>query len=137
MYHRIAVSLYRLPLALGFCFTLAAATGVMAEDIPAPELPAPVGEVDLVRAGSLPETSLLDVGIVIFDPGIPEDESTHSKLGIFPEIRKSEAQIVTVILRQVLVNSGFKRLDFFGPAPGSFRATCTTIFYKSDNCLGI
>jgi hypothetical protein len=93
-------------MALGFCFALAAGTGVRAEDIPAPELPAPVGEVELVRAGSLPEQTQLDVGIVIFDPGIPEDESSHSKLGIFPEIRKSEAQIVTVILRQVLVNSG-------------------------------
>ncbi len=38
---------------------------------------------------------------------------------------------------QDLERSGFKRLDFFGPAPGSFRSTCTSIFYRSDNCLKI
>ena len=50
--------------------------------------------------------TVLDVGVVIFDSGIPEDESTHSKLGIFPEIRKSEAKFMPVILRQVLIESG-------------------------------
>jgi hypothetical protein len=48
----------------------------------------------------------LDVGLPIFDPGIPEDASTHSKLGIFPEIRKSEAMYMPVMLRQVLAQSG-------------------------------
>ena len=36
-----------------------------------------------------------------------------------------------------LLESGFKRLDFYGPAPGSFRESCTTIFYRADNILGI
>ena len=48
---------------------------------------------------------LLDVGIAIFDPGIPEDASTHSKLGIFPEIRRVEAQYMPVRLRETLVES--------------------------------
>ena len=52
------------------------------------------------------EEALLDVGVVIFDPGIPEDRSTHSRLGIFPEIRKSEAKYMAVLLRQVLMDSG-------------------------------
>ncbi|MEH6634798.1 MAG: hypothetical protein V7700_04725 [Halioglobus sp.] len=52
------------------------------------------------------EKVALDVGLVIFNPGIPPDASTHSKLGIFPEIRKSEAKFMPVILRQVLINSG-------------------------------
>jgi hypothetical protein len=52
------------------------------------------------------EDLFVDVGILVFDPGIPTDESTHSKLGIFPEIRKSEAKYMPVILREVLVNSG-------------------------------
>jgi hypothetical protein len=47
----------------------------------------------------------LDVGLPIFDPGIPADASTHSKLGIFPEIRKSEAKYMPVMLRQVLIES--------------------------------
>ncbi len=48
----------------------------------------------------------LDVGLPIFDPGIPADASTHSKLGIFPEIRKAEAKYMPVLLRHALVDSG-------------------------------
>lgn len=52
------------------------------------------------------EPVMLDVGLVVFDPGIPEDRSSHSKLGIFPEIRKSEAKYMPVMLRKVLIDSG-------------------------------
>ena len=52
------------------------------------------------------EKSPVDVGLVVFDPGIPVDQSSHSRLGIFPEIRKAEAQYMPVILRQVLIESG-------------------------------
>ena len=52
------------------------------------------------------DASYVDVGLVIFDPGIPADESTHSKLGIFPEIRKAEAKYMPVILRETLIDSG-------------------------------
>ncbi len=36
-----------------------------------------------------------------------------------------------------LNNKNFKRLDFWGMAPGILYKKCTTIFYKSDNCLNI
>jgi len=36
-----------------------------------------------------------------------------------------------------LISKGFNRLDFWGIQAGYFNKTCTTIFYKSDNCLGI
>lgn len=36
-----------------------------------------------------------------------------------------------------LLDSGFKRLDFSGIAPGIFFRKCTTIFYKDKNCLNI
>jgi hypothetical protein len=52
------------------------------------------------------DDELVDVGLVIFDAGIPADESTHSKLGIFPEIRKAEAKYMPVMLREVLIDSG-------------------------------
>lgn len=48
----------------------------------------------------------LDVGVVLFDPGIPEDESTHSDLEIFPRIREAEAQYLPISLRRALVDSG-------------------------------
>jgi hypothetical protein len=57
-------------------------------------------------ARSADDASFVDVGLVIFDAGIPADESTHSKLGIFPEIRKAEAKYMPVVLRETLINSG-------------------------------
>jgi hypothetical protein len=68
--------------------------------------PEPVGVVPLNSTDGVPEYAALDVGLVLLDPGIPEDESTHSKLGIFPQIRKVESQFMSAILRQVLENSG-------------------------------
>ncbi len=52
------------------------------------------------------EQSLVDVGLVVFDPGIPVDQSTHSKRGIFPDIREAEAKYMPVVLRQVFIESG-------------------------------
>ncbi|MEZ5572384.1 MAG: hypothetical protein R3E64_10215 [Halioglobus sp.] len=59
-----------------------------------------------IAAGVADGENTLDVGLVIFDPGIPADASTHSKLGIFPEIRKAEAKYMPVMLRERLVSSG-------------------------------
>ncbi len=36
-----------------------------------------------------------------------------------------------------VLSKGFKKIDFFGPAPGSYRSTCTSVLYRQDNCLGI
>jgi len=62
-----------------------------------------VGQVSLRVEQSTPEQRRLDVGLAIFDPGIPLNEASHSMLGIFPEIRKAEAQFMPVLLRQVLL----------------------------------
>jgi len=59
-----------------------------------------------VSAAPTQQGALVDVGLVVFDPGIPADQSTHSKRGIFPEIRKAEAKYMPVVLRQVLIESG-------------------------------
>jgi hypothetical protein len=59
-----------------------------------------------VNAAPTQQGAPVDVGLVVFDPGIPADQSTHSKRGIFPEIRKAEAKYMPVVLRQVLVESG-------------------------------
>jgi hypothetical protein len=103
MYHRIPVSLAMLPAAAWILLCLA--LPAFAEDVP-PPLAIPVGNVTLQTAGKLPEDALLDVGLAIFSPGIPIDAASHSKMGIFPEIRKAEAQFIPVYLRQVLVASG-------------------------------
>lgn len=38
---------------------------------------------------------------------------------------------------EFLLNMGFKKIDFWGISPGLFYKKNTTIFYKSNNCLGI
>ncbi len=37
----------------------------------------------------------------------------------------------------LLAEKGFKRLDFWGCGAGFLFKACTTVFYRSDNCLGI
>ena len=59
-----------------------------------------------VSAAPTQQSALVDVGLVVFDPGIPVDQSTHSQRGVFPEIRKAEAKYMPVVLRQVLIESG-------------------------------
>ena len=98
---------------VALCLTLVlCACGSSQRQAPVPDVPdgtvawpAPVGTVTLQRAQPASGVPLLDVGIAIFDPGIPDDASTHSKLGIFPEIRRVEAQYMPVRLRDTLVAS--------------------------------
>ena len=50
---------------------------------------------------------LVDVGIRIFDPGLPEDdESEFEEEGVFPEVRKSEARYMAFQLKNTLEASG-------------------------------
>jgi len=48
----------------------------------------------------------LNVSIVIFDPGVPEDRSLHRDLQIFPRIRGIEARILPFVLRDTLAGTG-------------------------------
>ncbi|MBP6229889.1 MAG: hypothetical protein KA472_18270 [Pseudomonadales bacterium] len=47
----------------------------------------------------------LDIGLVAFDPGIPEDIERNPSPGIFPEVRRAEANYLPFVLRQTLVAS--------------------------------
>ena len=38
---------------------------------------------------------------------------------------------------RALTDAGFRRLDFFGMVPLLAEASCTSIFYRSQNCFGI
>jgi len=66
------------------------------------------GPVGLEAAQSeIPVDQLLDVGIAIFDPGLPEeDEHALEERGIFPDLRKSEAKFIPVQLRETLESTG-------------------------------
>ena len=63
-------------------------------------------------AETIPEPQLLDVGVSIFDPGVPEGEIDKELLeelirdGTFVSIRRTEAMYMAVVLRDTLQNSG-------------------------------
>jgi hypothetical protein len=54
----------------------------------------------------IPEDELLDVGIRVFDPGIPKDiegdDEALAKKRIYPDLRKAEARYIPTLLRETL-----------------------------------
>lgn len=94
---------WRAPLAMT-CVLLAGlvlGTGIALADDPVRLLQAQV---------EIPEEDLLDVGIQIFDPGLPDDEYERYMLedeGIFTDVRKAEARYFPMQLKQTLQTTGF------------------------------
>ncbi len=86
----------RLALTLMFGFTLL--TGCVSETIKSTQVPALAAPDTLT-----PEAELLDVGVVILDPGIStvEDEPL-----VYPEVRRAEATFMATELTQVLTEQG-------------------------------
>lgn len=41
------------------------------------------------------------------------------------------------IIFKLMEEANYKKIDFWGMALGSYREKCTTIFYRSNNCLNI
>src|SRR5262249_41281347 len=67
----------------------------------------PQPRVKVVQAAEeIPATQLLDVGVHIFDPNVPENEKTQEKEHISPEIRKAEARYIPMQIRTTLEGSG-------------------------------
>jgi hypothetical protein len=54
----------------------------------------------------IPQDELLDVGIHVFDPNVPEDEKEQEKQRIFPDVRKAESRFMPVLLRDTLEGTG-------------------------------
>ena len=59
----------------------------------------------LQAVGDLPEARLLDVGIGVFDPGLPP-RGENPKDGVFQGVREAEARYLPVQLRETLQNTG-------------------------------
>lgn len=51
-------------------------------------------------------TQKLDIAVPVFDPGIPNDYSEQEKRGIFPEVRRAEANFLALKLASALTNAG-------------------------------
>lgn len=48
----------------------------------------------------------LNVSILVFDPGVPEDRAAHRDLDVFPRIREIESLLMPFVLREALVETG-------------------------------
>jgi hypothetical protein len=70
----------------------------------------PAPKVQAIQAQQeIPADELLDVGIRVFDPGVPSgevDEEALAKKGVFPELRRAEARWMPAKLRQTLEGTG-------------------------------
>jgi hypothetical protein len=68
----------------------------------------PMTRIPAERAtAEIPQHELLDVGIRIFDPNIPEDEKQLEKDRIFPDVRRAESRYIPVTLRDTLERTGY------------------------------
>jgi len=88
----LAAAALAIPMLLAGCVT--------SETKPIPKIAAKQATVHI------PEPELLDVGIRVFDPGIPKnienDEEALAKKRIYPDLRKAEARYMPTLLRSTL-----------------------------------
>lgn len=62
-----------------------------------------VDSVEVRRAEQeLPQEALLDVGIAVFDPNVPEHQDPRDDDPVFPEVRKAEARYIPYQLRRTM-----------------------------------
>ena len=99
----MALMTRRFGLGLLFAGALAAA-GCVKETRPVPVLQATQATTEI------PQAQLLDVGVHILDPGIPEevedDPDLQNEKRIWPDIRRAEARYVAMQLRDTLEGTG-------------------------------
>jgi hypothetical protein len=92
--------------------------------------------VELIQAQTeIPEDQLLDVGIQVFDPGLPQDGEALAKLeaeGVFPDLRKSEARYIPFQLMQTLQSTGFWGAVRLVPAANVVDVMVTGTILKSN-----
>ena len=65
-------------------------------------------QVDLQSATTeIPEYALLDIGIVLFDPGIPDSVEEQQEDFVFPAVRRAEARYIPYHLKGTLESTGY------------------------------
>jgi hypothetical protein len=84
----------RIGLALLLCTSLAACVSQTVNTTSVPSIANASAEV--------PEEQLLDVGIVIFDPGLDDYDEDKQ---IYPEVRKAESRYIPTLLSEAMQNS--------------------------------
>jgi hypothetical protein len=87
----------------GVLFSMTLSGCVVSETKPQPKVH------PIQAATEIPESELLDVGVRIFDPGIPpeveNDSELQAKKGIYPDVRRAEARYMAMLLRNTLESS--------------------------------
>jgi hypothetical protein len=67
----------------------------------------PMQRITAERAtAEVAEDELLDVGVRLFDPNVPESEDEREKRRIFAEVRKAESRYIPVLIRDTLESTG-------------------------------
>lgn len=67
----------------------------------------PVQRVNAVQAtAEIPDSQLLDVGVRLLDPNVPEDEKLQEEQNIFPDVRNAESRYLPMRLRSTLEGTG-------------------------------
>jgi hypothetical protein len=87
------------------------------------------------------ESDLIDIGVLVFDPGLPDDASGLRELegkGIFAEVRESEAIYIAVHLERMLQNAGVWGAVRVIPKEGNVDLTVSgTILTSNGNELSL
>lgn len=84
----------------GVLFSMTLGGCVVSETRPQPKVH------PIQATAEIPSSELLDVGVRVFDPGIPpeveNDAELQQKKGIYPDVRKAEARFMAMLLRNTL-----------------------------------
>ena len=88
----------------------------------------------------IPEQRLLDVGVHIFNPGVPksveEDPDLADKTRIYPEIRYAEARYIAMQLRDTLEGTGhWGTARVVPPSVNSFDLTVDGLIVESNGAV--
>ena len=54
----------------------------------------------------IPESELLDVGVRLFDPNVPQDPKQQEEQMVFPDVRNAESRYIPVEIRDTLEGTG-------------------------------
>ena len=68
----------------------------------------PLPKLQPVQATTeIPPEQLLDVGVRLFDPNVPEEETEQEKQRVFPEVRNAESRYIPMQIRNTLEGTGY------------------------------
>ena len=93
---------------------------------------------EIVRAETeIPDAARLDVGIMLFDPGVPEDIEDREKDLVFKEVREAEARYMPFHLKSTLEASGHWGSVWVVPESDAAEAVDLFVWGRIDKSNGL